>query len=211
MKRLLLPLLTALALPTAVNAFPFGNDVQTVDDVGRKTLVKGSSITTSKKTFEDLYPLIINYWNNQIEKEKMHRSRATLTKEKESMELYKKWKNKKLIELQKYSLNKATQDVKESDKRLEENINIKKRGMKEIAEIKADETSPEIHVINVLFRPINIDLNRNKTVLPQMYYSCLNPELKFTVKNKWRIYDPEFKEYSNDLYTKVFNKYAKFV
>ena len=37
MRRLLLPLLAALALPTAVNAFPFGNDVQITDDVGRKT------------------------------------------------------------------------------------------------------------------------------------------------------------------------------
>ena len=210
MKRLLSTLLAAFALPTAVNAFPFGNDVQTVDDVGRKTLVKGSSVTTSNKTFKDLIPLIVKYLDNQIGKEKMHRSRATLTNEKKSMELYKKWKNKELIELQKYPLNKATLEVKESDKRLEKNINNKKRVITEIEEIKADETIPEIHVINVFFKPINIDLNKNKTVLPQMYYSCLNSKLKFNVKNKWRAYDLKFKEYSNDLYTKVCNKYAKF-
>ena len=34
MKRLLIPLLAAIALPTVVNAFPFGNDVQTENDVG---------------------------------------------------------------------------------------------------------------------------------------------------------------------------------
>ena len=47
MRKLLIPLLAALSLPTAVNAFPFGNDVKITDDVGRKTLVKGSSVTTS--------------------------------------------------------------------------------------------------------------------------------------------------------------------
>ena len=44
MKSLLIPLLAAIALPTVVNAFPFGNDVQTENDVGEKILVKGSTI-----------------------------------------------------------------------------------------------------------------------------------------------------------------------
>ena len=34
MKRLLLPLLAALALPTAVNAFPFGRDLEIKNTIG---------------------------------------------------------------------------------------------------------------------------------------------------------------------------------
>lgn len=54
MKRLLLPLLAALALPPAVNAFPFGNDVQTENDVGEKILVKGSTINVQRFYAKDL-------------------------------------------------------------------------------------------------------------------------------------------------------------
>ena len=40
MKRLLLPLLAALALPTAVNANPFSGDIVLKNDIGEKYLVK---------------------------------------------------------------------------------------------------------------------------------------------------------------------------
>ena len=43
MKRLLLPLLAAFALPTAVNAFPFG-DVVVKTDVGEKYIAKHSTV-----------------------------------------------------------------------------------------------------------------------------------------------------------------------
>ena len=125
-KRLLLPLLAAIALPTAVNAFPFGNDVKITDDVGRKTLVKGSSVTTSNKRFKNLEPLIIQYLDNQIGKEKMHSSRETLKKEEKSMKFYKERRFKDLIEIQTRVLARATQDVEASDKRLEKNIDNKK-------------------------------------------------------------------------------------
>ena len=64
MKRLLLPLLAALALPTAVNAFPFGNDITTKNDVGEKILVKGSTINVNPLYAEDLK-------NNILEKIKV--------------------------------------------------------------------------------------------------------------------------------------------
>ena len=46
MKRLLLPLLAALALPTAVNAFPFG-DIVEKNDLGEKYIVKKSTVYKS--------------------------------------------------------------------------------------------------------------------------------------------------------------------
>ena len=44
MKRLLFPLLAALALPTAVNAFPFGKNLEFKNDIGTKTLIKGDAV-----------------------------------------------------------------------------------------------------------------------------------------------------------------------
>ena len=58
MKRLLLPLLAALALPTAVNAFPFGNDVEIENTVGEKILIKGKTVSTNNLTKKDLISLI---------------------------------------------------------------------------------------------------------------------------------------------------------
>ena len=54
MKRLLLPLLGALALPTAVNAFPFGNNLEFKNDIGTKTLIKGNTVYSEYLTVEDL-------------------------------------------------------------------------------------------------------------------------------------------------------------
>ena len=44
MKRLLIPVLAALALPTAVNAFPFGRDLEIKNTIGEKTLIKGATV-----------------------------------------------------------------------------------------------------------------------------------------------------------------------
>ena len=74
MKRLLLPLLAAIALPTAVNAFPFWNDVQTENDVGEKILVKGSTI--------NVQPLYAKDLKNNIEKT-IKRFESYANKEKE--------------------------------------------------------------------------------------------------------------------------------
>ena len=46
MKRLLLPLLAALALPTAVNAFPFGRDLEVKNTIGERILIKGATVQT---------------------------------------------------------------------------------------------------------------------------------------------------------------------
>ena len=60
MKRLLLTLLSALALPTAVNAFPFGGDILVKGDIGEEFIIKSSSVKTqkyNKKKLIDLFNL----------------------------------------------------------------------------------------------------------------------------------------------------------
>ena len=62
MKRLLLPLLAAIALPTAVNAFPFGNNLEIENKVGEKTLIKGKTVSIQNLYKKDL----INKIDKQI-------------------------------------------------------------------------------------------------------------------------------------------------
>ena len=59
MKRLLIPLLAAIALPTGVDAFPFGNNVQIENNVGEKILIKGKTVLTKNFYKKDLITLII--------------------------------------------------------------------------------------------------------------------------------------------------------
>ena len=53
MKRLLLPLLAAIALPTAVNANLFSNDLTVKTPLGEKYIIKGKSIQRENYTQED--------------------------------------------------------------------------------------------------------------------------------------------------------------
>ena len=62
MKRFLIPLLAALALPTAVNAFPFGNNLEIENKVGEKTLIKGKTVSIQNLYKKDL----INKIDKQI-------------------------------------------------------------------------------------------------------------------------------------------------
>ena len=210
MKRLLLPLLVAITLPTAVNAFPFWNDVKIKNDVGEKILVKGTSVVSSNKTFQDLIPLITTYWDEAIEEEISHEDRSRLKREQESLAFYKRRRYGKLIEIQTSILESAMDRVKKSDDRLEYKRSSKESLVRQIKQIELDNTVPQINIINVLFKPISIDLNKNKTVLNQIYYSCFNPELKEEVKVLWRSYDLSIEEYNTDLYKKICEKYAKF-
>ena len=53
MKRLLLPLLAAIALPTAVNANLFSNDLTVKTPLGEKYIIKGKSIQRENYKQED--------------------------------------------------------------------------------------------------------------------------------------------------------------
>ena len=55
MKRLLLPLLAVLALPTAVNANPFSGDIVIKNAIGEKTIVKKATIRLEKNTVNGSY------------------------------------------------------------------------------------------------------------------------------------------------------------
>ena len=83
MERLLLPLLAALALPNAVNAFPWSSDIVVKTDLGEKYIVKKSSIQETKFDLEiGLY--IIRGIEDDIDRQIYERS---IKKEKEKIHL----------------------------------------------------------------------------------------------------------------------------
>ena len=61
MKRLLLPLLAALALPTAVNAFPFLKNLEFKNDIGTKVLIRGDNVKSVYLTKNELIPEIQSF------------------------------------------------------------------------------------------------------------------------------------------------------
>ena len=74
MKRLILPLLAALALPTAVNANPFSGDIVLKNDIGEKYIVKKTAVNIR---VEDRMYSIENSLSGQL-----YRDVAELYKEK---------------------------------------------------------------------------------------------------------------------------------
>ena len=72
MKRILLPLLAALALPTAINANWLSGDIVETNAVGEKTIVKKGTIRLEKNTVNDSYEgykYILNMYKKGIVKD----------------------------------------------------------------------------------------------------------------------------------------------
>ena len=105
MKRLLLPLLAALALPTAVNAFPWGNDIVVKTDLGTKILVKESVVNVSTYLWDEwvnLFERIVKDNQNEYDQCRLDNISASdcsfLLADKEEneaiLEISKAWRDK---------------------------------------------------------------------------------------------------------------------
>ena len=204
MKRLLLaPLLFLLA--------GCSNDLTIKSNIGEKILIKNSTVFLDNKSFDDLIKIVEA---NTAEE---------LLKENEDSEYYRKQlpieqgylqsrlsrgSSKELIRLTKESINLYTRRINESDNRI---FNIKERGKSLIEEIKEKSlkyTLPDIHLKEITYRPIAIDLNNNKTILEYEYVSCFNPKLNNEIKDFWEKNDKSLSQ--SYLSIKICDKYAKF-
>ena len=228
MKRLLVPLIAAIALPTAVNAFPFWNDVQTENNVWEKILVKGSTI--------NVQPLYAKDLKNNIEKT-IKRFESYANKEKEyvkDLENSLAIANKNLLASKRESVNKENskgyrayfKDVKipewtnrvyeyenkvlEAKKSIEPYTNAINLATNDLFGLK--DSSNIIHKNKIYFKPILIDLNGQKTVQPERSTLCLNPKLDSKLVGLWNKYKFPSEEYLEleELNKKICTKYAKF-
>ena len=229
MKRLLLPLLAALALPTAVNAFPFGNDVQTENDVGEKILVKGSTINVQRFYAKDLKNNIeetikmfesevSNYENGHIKdlektleviKKNLAYSERESVNPKNSKGYRAYFKDTKIPEYTK-KVSEYENKILEAKKKIVPYANSIKLATNDLLGLK--DSSNIIQKNQIYFKPILINLNGQKTVQPEMSMSCLNPKLDSKLVGLWNKYNFSNREYSEleELNKKICTKYAKF-
>ena len=214
MKRLLLPLLTAIALPTVVNAFPFGNNLEFKNDIGTKYLIKGDAVYSKYLTSEDLKVSI---------KKSMQKSMRTFTDldsynfdQKEfavrSVKNYSKGGILSKVKNASKSLEYWKGRVTQIDKDIEDNIKAKElvKSLEQINLKLLDENKDiKIQAVDLSFQPILIDLNNNKIVQQTIKLTCLNPNLTATGSNLWVKYHP-LNGGEGERELAICKKYAKF-
>ena len=188
MKRLLLPLIAALSLPTAVDAFPW-SDIVVTTDLGEKYVVKDSAVTKTTYKVEDAISILKK---NAREEERKYTNclwqytkRLKAKTEKYCSSLYAPYETNGYLHGDSHTLSWEREKT---------------------------------HWVLVKYRPIFVDLNKNKESLGYKYISCMNPKLKLTTQKIWeRIssveeYQPKklsFTAYES-MKQKVCKKYAKF-
>ena len=188
MKCLLLPLLTALALPTAVNANWFSGDIVVKNYLGEKTIVKKETVSIGNK-----YDI---GWIKNILKNRgdYRRERA-----KEYLKKYEDTDSEFYLELS----NDASYKARVADGSWEKVKYIFERVDEEL-----------IASIKIKYTPIFEDINGIKKVLPAKNIACTNPELDYTNRGFLKYlhnYPPDIKyENLDDVSEKVCDKYAKF-
>ena len=206
MKRFLLPLLAAIALPTAVNANFFSGDIVEKTDIGEKYIVKKSTVYKSK------------LWSNKLD------IQAKIESSKEMIEYYKKdtadmikymKTQRELTDLE--SMKKTYQDsIDMYENRLErnidevtKNINSEKQKLEDLNEY-IDKNQNNLLMFS--FTPIYVDLNGNKIIQESMKVACVSPfineEKRKELKEKSGEYLVDSGDY--DLLSKVCKQHAKF-
>ena len=234
MKRLLLPLLAAFALPTAVNAFPWGSDIVVKTDIGEKYIVKDSTVTEINMTkFKKQQNLLqeakyeySNYTsamdeaaNCAIEERKKYDylkdvplgnpPPKTIYEIRDNVYTwkpkYQKFYQQKLSINCGYKLERAKRKEKETNKATEE-WNEYKNNLK-----KGDINN----VKKFRFRPIFEDLNGKKVGLDYEEISCVNKNLSIEEQTRIIFLSGEKFPYIDgtaieQMKAKVCEKYAKF-
>ena len=199
MKRLLLTLLAALALPTAVNAFPFGNDLEIKNKVGEKTVIKGKTVSIENLYKKDL----INIIDKQI---KIGEEMKSITEGEIDT-----WK-KRYLDDPEDSFIKDTLSFYEGELiRISPKLSSKSSLKSRIVEDKSFENI--IHVTSVTFTPIYIDLNNKREVGNEEMIICLNSKLNNSYKRYWKNESSKSEKElikKGLLMDKVCKKFAKF-
>ena len=212
MKRLLLPLLAALALPTAVNAVPFGGDIVVKTDFGEKYIIKESSINLLE---EEKIKDILKVKEQEIEEVK-----ESIAWQKSSTSMDREWlsiceKNPKdivcgSVDLMKETIEVSDETLKILNKRLdkyENDISILKKSKTDVIKKK------------ISFRPIIEDLNNQKEISDENYVWCINPKLNKLSKeisSNDNFYRKNISEEKSklipyeEIQKKICKKYAKF-
>jgi len=225
MKSLLLPLLAAIALPTAVNAFSFRGDYVLKTDVGEKYIIKAKTIQIEEDNTKDSLLELINK-NFEYEQKPI----------KQILEdIEYKWTNSdKLVEecrnnqsafslginnLSKGDLceKKYGDFIKWNQTKYEKGEELKKLNKRYEPYKKMIVNENETSIYKIFkFTPIYQDLNNKKSVMKTEYVSCTNPKINLKtfdyISNDLEFFKNQFlkTEIYEDIKSRICKKYAKF-
>ena len=186
MKRLLLPLLAALALPTAVNAFPFGNKTDIIQRTlaGEKIIVKKENTIQNVLNYFDLkseYKEAVSWIEKQVKTENKRSLRRSGSYCAYDGTLSQEYCDKK------YSVD-GLKTIAEELKNHQSLINRKTATFT---------NSDEIHLLEITYQPILKTLNGGKAPMEVSKTYCINPDIEEEAFNAWN--DLYMYWYSEDL------------
>ena len=191
MKRLLLASLLLGFIPS-VNAFPWSSDIVVKTDLGEKFVVKESAVNVIPMGANDLIKIINE--DGVKTRENFYKCNSIYGKDYQRQE-----GGYSYCEI-KYAMYFGKLHKQPSD------IAIAKNAEK------------NIHLKNVIFRPIFVDLNKKKIAYDYENIYCINPKLRDQTIAIWdsykkvKTYQPKKMSYTayESMKAKVCDKYAKF-
>ena len=202
MKRLLIPLLAALALPTAVNANWFSRDIVEITEVGEKTIIKNSTVKVEK-------PITVKDYFEEI------KSSSTWKNLKNQVQGYlEKWEVKyaKCLETGATSFCNTVQEYPKTINYYKKQVALYENKIKS-QEKRVKVLTPEFQKFNenqiilipIKYTPIFEDINGKKIVRDQTKVLCLNQSKDYS---SLEINKSDYE--LNSLEKKICKKYAKF-
>ena len=215
MKKLLIPLLAALALPSDVNANPFSNDVIEQNELGEKTIVKKSTIVIEE-------PFRVKDFVAKELRSSIYRYERS--KEKQ-LDIKKKFQNEYSNCLS-TSEKSFCDDIKPYQMLISStnsNISFDEQRIKEIEDLIEKVTKlnqEQIIWITINYTPIFEDINGKKFVQKKTFVNCENKQLyskdydfvwEYLPSNRRdRMYDHLFSSSRRPINEKICRKYTKF-
>ena len=200
MKRLLLPLLAALALPTAVNANWFSRDIVIKSNIGSKFIIKKATVSIEENYYKSNY---VERWKEVKQKQYQKRIREIEMKENRAL------KNYRL----------PTGDEKDTYLDIFENTKKEIRQADLINKRFIDGGREGKHAVIISYRVIYEDINGYKEAdYSRSSVFCINPKLRAERRNNWKKIKGYSYSYMNrsssirDYWIKkaICDKYAKF-
>ena len=218
MKRFLIPLLASVALPTVVNAFPFGGDIVHKTDVGEKYIVKKSTVEKISENIWNSYLRIYDeiIYLEQLIKESKEVWYKPIKKNLESIE----YDKKRVAEKGKPFPTDLYQAILEDNKFYEKQFKIRIDPLKEelktnkklLQELEVYIQDNKKNLVMLAYTPIYVDLNGTKTIQDEKIVACIKPNINNQKRTEISEKSEEFLVESDNksLKGKICKQHAKF-
>ena len=220
MKRLLFPLLAALALPNSVNAIPFIPEfifenltkIEIKTDIGEKYIIKKSAVKIKNIFNKSDYINVISEkitkdyeWNIENSEKYLDCLVDGKGLTPKGCDFYHFWKLKKYKTWEEHLADKSR------FRYLDKNIDYFKAEINQKVKNQTQNAFNGIHAVKIGYTAIFQDLNNQKSSLGAKEIICLNPKLSKDESRNWHQKYSRMKIRDQDIVSvKVCGRYAKF-